>query len=519
MILLKRLGFIPAVLITVLAFVSCDDDFTTIGGELIGGQFDSLPSYRAGVMAHSKNLGPVQTNGLSVNLLGVYKEPVYGQQTASVLSQVSLSSNNPDFGNEPRLDSVILTLPYFSTSLEPDEDGNPVFRLDSVYGDSPFKLTVTRSNFYLNEFDPETNFENRQKYYSDQGPVFKASLTGDPLYVNDSFKPSAREVVYFEQNPATPGSELDTVRVSPRLRVALSTQFFKEYILDKQGSSELSNNNNFRNYIRGLYFEAEPVDGSGSMMMLNLNGEDAGIVLYYTAFEEGGDSITEIPGSYKLDLGGNTVNTYSQELPAQIAQEIDEANEEFGAENLYLKGGAGSIAVIKLFENEAELEEVRSNNWLINEASLTFYVDQDKVQGGNSEPERIYLYNLETKQPLIDYTINQPDVDSPLNSLTSHSGRLVRDEDKNGISYTIRITEHLKQILNDEDAENVRLGLVVTQNINLVTNSALKNPVVGVDRVPSASVITPRGTVLHGNLENDPRKRLKFNIIYTETNN
>ena len=60
---------------------------------------------------------------------------------------------------------------------------------------------------------------------------------------------------------------------------------------------------------------------------------------------------------------------------------------------------------------------------------------------------------------------------------------------------------------------------MVTQNINLVANSALRTPVDGIDRVPSASVITPRGTVLHGNLESDPGKRLKFNIIYTETNN
>ncbi|MFO7719042.1 MAG: DUF4270 domain-containing protein [Gillisia sp.] len=518
MILLKRLGFIPAVLITVLAFVSCDDDFTTIGGELIGGQFDSLPSYRAGISAHSKNIGPVQTNGFPVNLLGVYKEPVYGQQTASILSQVSLTSSNPTFGNEPRLDSVILTLPYFSTRLEPDEDGNPVFRLDSIFGNSPFKLTVSRSNFFLNEFDPETNFENRQKYYSDQGPAFKASLIGDPLYVNESFKPSAKEVVFFQDNPAIEGIRLDTVRVAPRLRVALSTQFFKENIIDKQGSSELSNNNNFRNFIRGLYFEAEPIDGSGSMMLLNLNGSEAGIVLYYTNFQEVDDAITEVPGTYKLELGGNTVNTFSQVLPAQIAQEIEETNEETGTENLYLKGGAGSMAVINLFEDEAELEDLRANNWLINEASLTFYVNQDKVQGGNSEPERIYLYNLETNQPLVDYRIEQPDVTFPLISLTNHSGRLVRDEDENGISYKIRITEHVKQILSG-DIENVKLGLVVTQNINLLANSALKNPVDGIDRVPSASLITPRGTVLHGNLESDPGKRLKFNIIYTETNN
>lgn len=516
--LLKRIAVVPAAMFALLTFNGCEEDFNTIGGEIIGGEFDALPLYNAGVTAYSKNIGPVQTNGLPANLLGVYKEPVYGLHTASVLSQVSLpqANNDPTFGTEPRLDSVILTLPYYSKSLEPDSDGNAVYQLDSVYGNAPFKLSVNRSNLFINEFDPNEDFVNRQRYYSDLGPVIETSFIGEPLYTNESFIPSPKEVVYFEEDPTIQGGGLDTVRVSPRLRVPLSNEFFKQNIIDKEGSSELSNNNNFRNFIRGLYFKAEPLNEDGSMMLLKFDNPESGIVLYYTNFEPSADSIVEVQNSFRIELGPNTINTFNQELPATIAQDVEESNEFTGAENLYLKGGAGSLAVIELFENEEELEDLKAKDWLINEANLVFYVNQDIVEGG--EPERIYLYNIETNQPLIDYFIEAPDTNFPLNSLRNHSGRLVRDEDENGVSYKMKITEHVKNILSGA-TENTKLGLVVTQDINLTSNSALKAPIDSISRVPTASVITPRGTVLYGNLATDPDKKLKFNIYYTETNN
>ncbi len=524
MIFLKRVRLFPLALLLVLAFTSCDDDFNTIGGRLVG-QFDSIPLYEAGVIGYSNKIGPVQTNGLPVNSLGVYNDPVYGQQVASVLTQLSLTSNNPEFGTEAVVDSVVLTLPYFSTAVEAGEDGNPIYKLDSLFGNSPYKLTVSRSKFFLNNFDPEADFALAQKYYSDQGPVFENNLVGSPLYTNENFLPSNQEVVHGELNGQ---NELDTIRATPRLRAHLPVQFFQENIINKEGSLELSNNNNFNNFIRGLYFKAEPLNSNGNMLLLNFANAEAGITIYYTSQvvdasdSDGDDDTSDMVGqasSYKLNFGPNTVNAFSQDLPTGIASEIAETNAQVGAKNLFLKGGEGAVTVIKLFEDEAELAELRANNWLINEANLSFFIDQDRVQAGEAEPERIYLYNLKTNQQLFDYLID-PSLNnaSPLNSVISHSSRLERDESGAGVSYKIRITEHVKNVLNN-DFDNVRLGLVVTQNINLVRNSALKTPIDSITRVPSAAVISPEGTVLHGNLSPNAEKRLKFNIYYTETNN
>ncbi|TVZ26465.1 uncharacterized protein DUF4270 [Gillisia sp. Hel_I_86] len=529
---LKRARLVSVAMLLVLAFTSCDDDFNTIGGRLVG-QFDSIPLYEAGVIGYSNKIGPVQTNGrttdgTAINLLGIYNDPVYGQQVASVLTQLSLSTTSPEFGDQPVVDSVVLTLAYYSTVVETGEDGNPVYELDSIFGDSPYKLTVSRSNFFLNNFDPEADFASVQKYYSNQGPVFENNLIGAPLYTNENFLPSNNEVVYEGFNEQ---NEVDTIRTTPRLRANLPVQFFQENIINKEGSIELFNNNNFNNFIRGLYFKAEPLNGGGNMLLLDfsyLTNPDVGIMIYYTSqVEDSSDSdgdgdTTEMigqPASYKLNFGTNTVNTFSQDFPAGIASEITETNSEAGAKNLFLKGGEGVVSVIRLFEDEAELAELRANNWLINEANLTFFVDQDRVEIGESEPERIYLYNLKTNEQLFDYLIDPTlNTESPLNSLISHSSRLERDESGAGVSYKIRITEHIKNVLN-KDSTNVKLGLVVTQNINLVGNSALKTVIDSITRVPRASVISPEGTVLHGNLSPNVDKRLKFNIYYTETNN
>lgn len=535
MILLRRLRLIPLMLITVLAFISCDEDYNTIGGDLIGGQFDSLPKYQPGVIAYSKKLGPVQTNNLPVNLLGVYKDPVYGLQSANVLTQLSLSTANPDFGTEAILDSVVLTLPYFSTTVDKNEDGSPIYRLDSIYGNSPIKLSISRSNYFLNDFDPADNFQNRQKYYSNQGDVFAASLVGNPVYTNQSFKPSKSEVIYIETNSNS--GKLDTLTKSPRLRVSLENEFFQQNILNKQGSSELFNNNNFKNFIRGLYFSAEAINGDGNLMLLNFSDKDANITLYYKSKETDtndsdgdGDTSEKVykPATYNLTFGSNKVNTFTQNFPAEFLQQIEDSNEELGSKNLFLKGGEGSIAVVELFQDEAEIEEIKANNWLINEASLEFYVDQSKVAGGKSEPERIYIYDLENNLPLLDYQIDPTlNKNNPINSAIGHSGRLIRDEDGNGVRYKIRITELVKAILKG-NSDVRKLGVVITQNINLTSSSALKNPIKVIDgettskiidRVPTGSVISPEGTVLYGNLANDVAKRLKFNIYYTETNN
>ena len=53
------------------------------------------------------------------------------------------------------------------------------------------------------------------------------------------------------------------------------------------------------------------------------------------------------------------------------------------------------------------LEEIRSKEWLVNEANISMYIDKDMLSanGGIIEPSRLYLYDLVNKAPVIDYFV------------------------------------------------------------------------------------------------------------------
>ena len=499
--------------------ISCDQDFETLGGNVIGDPGFNADLYdEAQITATSVNLPAVQTNNLAVNLLGFYNHNIYGPQTANILTQLDLSSTGPDFGNRPVIDSVVLKIPYFSKELDPDENGNRVYELDSVIGTSPIKLSIKESGYYLNQFDPESNFEKAQKYYSNMHPQIEANLTGRVLYNNDSFTPSKEEIEDYVLNSE---GENDTVLSAPALRVKLDNAFFQQKILEGE-VAKLANAGDFRNYIRGIYIQAEGLGNQGSMMLLNLSHEDAGITMYFTSQEvdtndsDDDDDITEllpVRKSFELNFGAGRVNTFLQE-----ASEIDQ-------ENIYLKGGEGSMAVINLFSGpdsdddgfSDELEALKESNWLINEANLTFYVNRD-LMAGSLEPKQLYLYDLNNNLILADYILESPG--KPNNPASRSNeyifGPLEKNDADKGISYKIRLTNHINNLLN-KDSTNVKLGLVVSQNVNILTNSVLLNsPVEDLEMVPSSSVISPLGTVLHGPDSPDDDKRLKLNIYYTE---
>ena len=519
-----------ALMLVVFSFLACDRDFETIGSDIIGEPGFNADLYDdAEIVTYNNDLAPVQTNNLPVYLLGVYDDPVFGSQTASILTQLELAAPNPNFGVEPVLDSVVLTIPYFYSEVEPEEDAEEgaavEYELDSVYGNSPIKLSIVESNYFLNDYDPETDFQSRQKYFSNLEPTLESHLK-NVLYVTENFVPSAEAVTKYGKNS---DGEEDTVSLPPRMKIELPNQFFQEKIIDKAGTSMLSSNNNFRNYFRGIYIKAEALNEDGTLMLLDLEETGAGITLYYTSKVTDGadtdddgdtDELVEEQDSYQLNFGPSKVNTFQQEVS------------QFDSESLYLKGGEGSMAIIELFggvDSDAngisdELESIRESDWLINEANLTLYVDQEKMAGLN-EPEWLYLYNLETNEPLIDYYSLGPggSVQTDRNGRpilnANHSVRLVNDEDEGQVLYKIKITEHINRIINS-DADNVRLGLVVSQNVNLLSNSAvLDNGVIDVDRIPTSSVIAPEGTVLYGPKAENEEKYLKLNIFYTELKN
>ena len=503
--------------VVIFLLASCDDDFSNIGGEIIENPAGvQLKEYD--VNAYTVDLKSVQTNqkltlasGQIIQppkLLGVYNHPVFGQKTASVLSQVRLGATSPEFPEGASLDSVVLNLPYFSTK-EVAENGDSEYKLDSVYGNGGFKLSIRESRYFLNDLDPSEDFEKSQKYYSDQQSLFEQFLTDDNIYVNENFVPSEDRIRFIGENEE---GEADTTYSAPALRVHLNKEYFQQKIFDKEGSTELSSVSNFYDYFRGLMFKAEPKANEGSMILFDFTKSDAGIKLYYSYDEEVENDEGETTAEKAIDslgirFGANIVNTFDGEYPGQLQQNIGN-----DSENLYLEGGEGMIGVIELF-NDGDLEDLKSENLIINEANLEFYVNQDLMNGAHA-PNRLYLYDLNNNSVLVDYSV--------LNDRTVFSSLPETNESTGETKYTLRITKHIINLI-ENGTENVRLGVVVTSNIDQVANVSVREsmPEISGDNslemVPASSTITPEGVVFYGSNASNEDTRLKLRVYYTST--
>ena len=545
---------IPAiVLLFVTSFIACDKDFYVLDSSVLGkdnANFDTDNTETLPIVAYNKKLGNVQINNLPSNLLGFFDDPAYGASTASIVTQITPTSFNPDFGTDPVIDSVVLTIPYFSRATGIDENGVETYTIsDSLYGRiddngnaaAPVKLSIYENNYFLRSFNPN-NLDESQNYYShandpstDNFSQIENSLInfddhkGSLLYTVSDFKPNTNAIVLTTGE----GEDVSTSRITPALRLKLDTPFWTTKILDKEGATELSNNNNFQNYFRGLYIKAEAINNDGNMILLNTASTDAQIVIHYSR----GESENRTQSTYNFNLNGNRLNTFINNFDITIP-DGDETN---GDGTLYLKGGEGSMAVVDLFPTNEDLNNfideyrisIGNGEWLtdnstgdfilkklINEAHIEVFEDNivnNGVDDDFHQYDRIYAYDIKNNIPTIDYTIDfTENVANPVSSRVVHLG--IRQESttsgKEGFNYKIRLTEHLNNILR-RDSTNTKIGLVLSTNVNLTNNANILNSSDDVTIVPAASIISPRGTILHGTNTNDNRK-MRLKIFSTE---
>lgn len=528
-------------------FASCDSDFNSIGTDIVGDDhFGFEKDDLSTVTAFSQKTGVVQSNNLPINPLGVFDNGAFGKTTAHFVTQVQLASENPSFENVTlaRIKSVILKVPYFSTLKETDVDGNNLYELDSIYGsvNNNIKLSVYENGYYLRDFDPNDNFQS-QKFYSDQNATFDAVKRGNNgnggsvvggTRLNDATQVRQNDQFYFSPDeiviPATDEDE-DPVKEAPAMRLNLNKEYFYNRLFATDDAN-LVNNNVFKNYFKGLYFQVQQNTASALAMMDFSNGT---ITVTYdddvTTTVNGVESVEVKEKTLVLNLLGNTVSLLEHTATASsTAYENATGNPILGNEKLYLKGNDGSVAFVDLFggENSAELEALRvnaiSNKWLINEANLVFYVDQDAMVS-TIDPNRIFLYDAKNSRAVVDYNYDTFQNNSkPKYGKVTYGGIVeltgdADDTDRKGIKYKIRITEHIKNVLL-KDSTNVRLGLSITEDINRIAFASLKTPSTLFSKVPVSSVMSPLGTVLYGNVPSPANadKRLKLEIYYTKPN-
>lgn len=529
--------------VTALFLNSCDKDYNSIGGDLIGDNNFELSKYTSPVIAYNQKLGPIESNNLAVNALGIYNNGPFGTSTANFATELTLETVKPTLGINPVIESVVLTIPYFSTLKSVNATtGDNTYTLDSIYGGGKIKLSVYESGYSMRSLDPTNSFEG-QKYYTNQNSDFENVKIGNRL--NDDSDVKQNDAFFFDpaeyKQTVTVDTKETVTRVAPGMRLNLNKAFFTTKILDAVASGKLATNDVFKNHFKGLYFKVEKISGSESQMAM-LNFAAGKITVNYKENTSATDA-TRVNKSIVLNLVGNTVSLLSDTDSAAYGSAISSASTSTGDARLYLKGGEGSLAVIELFGKtdvrgfdsngnptnvpngvSDELDDLRypvdGKKLLINEANLVFHIDAAAMAGAK-EPNRVYLYDLTHNQSILDYKLDGSSGTKAQNGKFIYSGIIKKEAitDGRGQTYKIRLTNQIRNLIKNADSTNVKLGLVVTGNINNTVSAKLRTAKPLFSQAPKAAIITPLGTILYGNKEADETKRLKLEIYYTKSNN
>lgn len=535
------------ILISFFIFQSCDKELTSFDSDVINSEnaIDfSTGELDYSILSKSEIINPVQSNNLPSFLIGKYNHPQFGNSYANFVGQMVPADYNHDFGDNVELDSVILSIPYYSRAIDTDENLDVTYEIDSVYGNNPIKISIYKNNFFLRTFDPFQSFDSSQNYFtngslSNNEQIDISQLEGQLLFEIDDFVPNANQINLTAVDSS--GETYISQKLAPALRFKLNNpnnNFWETLFFNNEGLPNLSNEPDFKEFFRGLYFKTEGLNSSGSMMLLNLASSNAKLTIHYTSDNEvvnndtgsTDDNLTN-QHEYVLNFSGNLVNIFENENLI----DVNGTNTVDGNENIYLRGGEGIITTLDLFsgslinDNGEEISEFDhfkdffydnisdSPKRLINEAYIEFYVNQNFIN--SDEPERIFIYNYEQNTALIDYFLDQSVSSTTINAKINHLVPLIKDSlnDNRGVKYKIRITEHLNNLVL-RDSSNSKLGLGVMSNISSVQNFTIlgDEDSNSNNSLAAGIILSPKGTILHGNLSPEIEKRPRIKIYYTE---
>ncbi|MGA0155468.1 MAG: DUF4270 family protein [Flavobacteriaceae bacterium] len=150
--LLRQLPFVVAFCALGLGLLSCESEDFTLGESLVAGEPFTLTKQTYSIESVKQlSLDRIQTNKMPLYQLGNYKDPLFGETRASIVSQIQLSLPNPVFGElsasaeidndldeRENVTKVTLYIPYQRASAATaDRDGDGVLDVFDVGPDDP----------------------------------------------------------------------------------------------------------------------------------------------------------------------------------------------------------------------------------------------------------------------------------------------------------------------------------------------------------------------------------------------
>lgn len=512
-----------ALILVLTGVVSCEKDFTDIGSSIINNTKFNTKDTILEVLVSNAPIESVRADGLELTggfqgqyLLGVHINDDYENIEASIVSQIAININSElvEYDNPDNLqvittiDTAFLRLPYQATLISNTD--KPEFQLDSILGDKslPFTLNVYRTDTYLSSLNPVDPSKNN-KFLSNMD----YQKTGSELneLVDMDFVPSTKDTLIYIKRRSSNGSlyTTDTIRYTstsntalplPMAIVPLKKSFVKDVFLDNFGGTNFASQDAFNDYFRGIVIEAKEKTHAtggrgGSLISFNLSNASTQLnpdiqVFYTNTFlkQNSTEIDTVITRSSSFQLLGIVNNKF------KMTDRVYPVNNE-----VKLQGTAGSEVKVEIL-NGTELADLRAKNWLINDASLTFYVNQSADT--TFTPNRLHLYKHGS-------STNLSQIKDKYTESNSFGGFLELENNKKD-NYRFRITDYISDLLNGETTYSPELRLKVYNPTDEVANDTIFRRY---NWSPKAVTILNHDKTLNGS------RRAQLKISYSEKKN
>lgn len=239
----------------------------------------------------------VLADKVATGLVGLYRDSVFGRTVSSVYLQPLLSSNGLIFGEENDellLDSIVLSLEY-----------------SNLFGDSSVDQTV--EVYRLDEKLDINDF-----YFSDTSIVTISSVLG-----SKTFKPQINKSTTILRPNITNG--VDTLSLNAQLRIKLDDALGSE-ILSKSGESELSNNDEFTSFFKGLKVmpdvSAVVNNNENSILSFALTASETKMSLYYrTVSAQNGDTTKRVT-DFPINSSSARFSTFEHDYTGSVIESV-----------------------------------------------------------------------------------------------------------------------------------------------------------------------------------------------------
>ncbi len=387
--------------------VACERNTGEIGLDFVDqnslkiGKLESLE-----VVATTEAFDSLVTEKPVYLMLGSYEDPVFGKAAANFATQVILSTMQPDFGENPTVDSVFMYLPFIG-----------------FYGDTaaPFGLTVKQLD---------------QPIFADSTYYAHSVFSGSTVLADTVVQPQP------SRKRRVPGM----VAPNEVIGLRLNTAFFQSQIVDasSDSSADFSSNTNFLEYFRGIYVEGHA--DNQAIYQFSPGDQDMRIRFFFSNDSLRADTVGPGYSVYDL-LAWNVVksaNTFAFDK-TQADFDFDAQDTVAGELTTYVQGMGGAMTVVRL----TGLQALKDSNYFVNYAELRIPVREGSaLTYANPAKLTALLVSGNDRSLLTGYVNGDP------------GGQLVVSSPLRDRAYTLEITKFVQQWLNGKDNNEAKILLV-----------------------------------------------------------